>query len=278
MASRPERVIIRRMRWVAAVASGLLLAAEVGAETPAQTRATAADFEIGMHEGVPWPIVPAPGDGPLPASPPESDEPPPAPPTRAGARVLAVLADVEGSIVESSYKHATRVDVRAGTYHWDCSGMTAWVLKRAAPTALRSLKSSRPVARTFAAAIEKAPTGRAKHGWQRIESIADVMPGDVFAWRRPRGMPSKNTGHVGFVVDKPLPVPGLKGAWAVRIVDSTSFFHQDDTRRTDPDGGFGTGTVTFLADADGRVTHYGWHGTRSDWYVITPVVFGRVSK
>jgi hypothetical protein len=269
--------MLRRMRWVAIAASGLLFAADVGAETPPQT-VRRGDFEIGIHEGVPWPIVPAPVDVPLPASPPVASEPPPAPPTRAGARVMKVLGELEGAIVSSSYKHRTQVDVRAGTYDWDCSGMTAWVLKRTAPSALRSLKSSRPVARTFAAAIEKAPTGRAKNGWQRIEDIADVMPGDVFAWRRPRGMPSKNTGHVGFVVDKPIPVPEIPGAWAVRIIDSTSFFHQDDTRRSDPDGGFGTGTVTFLADADGRVTHYGWHGTRSDWYVITRVVFGRVSR
>jgi MYXO-CTERM domain-containing protein len=31
----------------------------------------------------------------------------------------------------------------------------------------------------------------------------------VFAWRRPRGLPSQNTGHVGIVLDRPLPVPGL---------------------------------------------------------------------
>src|SRR5215213_4356081 len=86
-----------------------------------------------------------------------------------------------------------------------CSGMAAWILRRAAPKALANLGSSRPVARDFVSAIERAPTARERNGWQRLR-VADVMPGDLFAWRRPRGMPSKNTGHVGFVVEKPLPV------------------------------------------------------------------------
>jgi hypothetical protein len=279
MASRAVRVMLRRMRWVARsalLAAAGLVAATAAAETLPQTPPRR-QFEIGTHEGVPWPIEEAPVDGAWP-SPPVFDAAPPPPPNRAGARVIKVLGHVAATMTSSSYKHATRVDVRAGSYDWDCSGMTAWVLRRAAPAALRGLRSARPVARTFAAAIEKAPTTKARNGWQRIANIADVMPGDVFAWRRPRGMPSKNTGHVGFVVDRPRPVPGLRGGWAVRIIDSTSFSHQDDTRHDDLDGGFGTGTVTFLADADGRVTHYGWHGTRSDWYVITPVVFGRVSR
>jgi hypothetical protein len=105
-----------------------------------------------------------------------------------------------------------------------------------------------------------------------------VLPGDVFAWRRPRGFPSKNTGHVGFVVAPPLPVPEIPGAWAVRIADSTSSYHQNDARALDHDGGFGIGTVVFLTDAKGRVTSYGWSGTASEWYIVTPVVFGRVHR
>jgi hypothetical protein len=91
-------------------------------------------------------------------------------------------------------------------------------------------------------------------------------------------LPSKNTGHVGFVVERPVPVPEIPGAWAVKIVDSTSSYHQDDTRSDDPDGGFGIGTLVFLTDSEGRATSYGWSGTRSEWYIVTPVVFGRVSR
>jgi hypothetical protein len=100
----------------------------------------------------------------------------------------------------------------------------------------------------------------------------------VFAWRRPRGFPSRNTGHVGFVVEAPLPVPAIPGAYAVRVADSTSWGHQDDTRAPDGVGGFGLGTLVFLTDGDGHGTHYGWYGTASEGYVVTPIVFGRVSR
>lgn len=234
-------------------------------------------WEIPTHEGVPWPIKLVPLDGPLPPAP-HVDEPPPPAGTPAAARVLGVLDTIQRTLGASKYQAATRVSTKAGTYDWDCSGMAAWILRRSAPHALAALASSRPVARDFADAIERAPTTRARKGWRRIARIADVLPGDVFAWRRPRGLPSKNTGHVGFVVDRPLPVPELPGAWAVRIADSTSSFHQDDARATDPDGGFGIGTLVFLTDEHGRATSYGWAGTLTEWYIITPVVFGRVER
>lgn len=228
----------------------------------------------GMHEGVPWPVIEAPVERPVPL--PEVTEPPPAPPTRAGQKVVALLGQIERTLQESSYQHTTRVRADQGIFHWDCSGMTAWILRRVAPATMRGL-SGRPVARDFARVIARAPTERSRGGWRRIARIDEVMPGDVFAWKRPRGLPSRNTGHVGFVVGKPVAVPGLPGGWAVRIADSSSFIHQNDTRAHDLDGGFGMGTMTFLVDADGRVTHYGWAGTRSALYVVTEVQFGRVA-
>jgi hypothetical protein len=236
-------------------------------------------LEVGVHEGVPWPMILAPIEDfdQMPALPVAAD-PPPAAPTAAGARVVEIVDGIRTSLRESRYQHSTKVRADDGVYHWDCSGMTGWILRRAAPAAFRRLGRGRPVARDFVSVIERAPADRARAGWQRIAIIADVMPGDVFAWRRPRGLPSNNTGHVGIVLDRPLPVPGLPGGWAVRIADSSSFTHQDDSRHDDPDGGFGIGSMTFLVDADGRGTHYGWGGTRSEVYVTTPIVFGRVTR
>jgi hypothetical protein len=209
-------------------------------------------LDVGIHEGVPWPLI--------------------------NARVIATIDAIQRTLVRSRYQPSTRVKPAEGIYDWDCSGMAAWILRRSAPTALQTLHSSRPVARDFVQAIERAPINKPRHGWQRIVQLADVMPGDVFAWRRPRGMPSKNTGHVGFVVDQPQPVREIPGAWAVQIADSTSSYHQNDTRSADPDGGFGIGTLVFLTDETGRATSYGWAGTLSEWYIVTPVVFGRVSR
>ncbi len=259
------------MRWLVILCalSGCALAE---AEVPRTQRV----LELGVHEGVPWPVINAPIDGPLPNAPAWSG--PQEPPTKAAARVLGVIDGIRESMVASKYQAATSVRLKDGIYNWDCSGMASWILRRAAPTAQQTLASSRPVARDFVTAIERAPTTKSRGGWQRITRVADAMPGDVFAWRRPPGMPSKNTGHVGFVVEKPVPVPEIPGAWAVKIVDSTSSYHQDDTRSEDLDGGFGIGTLVFLTDSEGRATSYGWSGTRSEWYIVTPVVFGRVSR
>ena len=273
---RDRRIIIIGV-WKLAVVALVAVTTIATIETRAEVPRTQRKLELGIHEGVPWPIINAPIDGPLPAAP-TTDDPLPSPPTRAGTRVMAVIDDIRTSLRESSYQHATKVRAKDGVYHWDCSGMTAWILRRAAPTALASMGTSRPVARDFVQVIERAPTTRPRRGWQNIVRIADVMPGDVFAWRRPRGLPSKNTGHVGIVVGKPLPVPGLPGGWAVRIADSTSSYHQDDARHDDEDGGFGIGTLVFLTDENGRGTSYGWAGTRSEWYIVTSIVFGRVSK
>ncbi|MDX2090116.1 MAG: CHAP domain-containing protein [Kofleriaceae bacterium] len=251
----------------------LALTLSAAAEVPRSQQT----WELPTHEGVPWPIQLVPVDGPLPDAPDDDMKPPPAA-TRAGSRILTVLDDVQRTLVRSKYQPSTRVNKEDGTYNWDCSGMAAWVMRRSAPRALAALASTRPVARDFASAIERAPTRGTRNGWQRIARVADVLPGDIFAWKRPRGLPSKNTGHVGFVVGRPLPVPGIPNAWAVRIADSTSSFHQDDTRRDDLDGGFGIGTLVFLTDAEGRAISYGWAGTKTEWYIVTPVVFGRVDR
>lgn len=221
-----------------------------------------------------WPIVLPPIAGPLPPPPPPAAPTPPA--TPAGQRVLDVLERVRANLRSTRYQHRRVVREADGVYHWDCSLMTHWVLERAHPRAVAPMRGTRPLAEHFVRVIERAPVGRFAGGWQRVPRVADARPGDVFAWRRPRGFPSRNTGHVGVVAGAPRPVPRMPGAYAVRVVDATSWGHQDDTRPPDGVGGFGAGTLVFLTDAEGRGTHYGWYGTASGGYVVTPIVLGRV--
>lgn len=262
------------MRLPASIALILLLGAS--ATTHAQAPAVTRDFEVGTYEGVPWPIVPPPFRGYYPPAPQFTT--PPAAATRAGGRVMELVDRIRTTVRQSAYSHTTRVRPRDGRYDWDCSGMAAWILRQAAPLAMQRIRDERPVARDFVQQIESAPVGRARAGWQQLGSIGEAMPGDLFAWRRPRGFPSHNTGHVGFVLDVPQQVPGIPGGWAVRVADSSSYVHQDDTRAGDTDGGFGIGTIVFLADAEGHGTHYGWYGTVSEGYVVTPILFGRVTR
>lgn len=221
-----------------------------------------------------WPIVPAPVVGPLPPAPPVAQG---APATRAAQRTLELVTGLRGRVRDTSYQHSLAVDERRGVYRWDCSIFVEWVLRRSAPRTVASMRSlDRARAIHFVRAIERAPMGRFSQGWQRLPSIHEVEPGDVFAWRRPAGFPSNNTGHVGFFMSKPVRVPGIAGGWAARIADSTRSAHQDDTRPWPGNGGFGVGTLVFLTDEQGQGTHYGWAGTYSEGYVVTPILFGRI--
>ena len=100
---------------------------------------------------------------------------------------------------------------------------------------------------------------------------------DGWAFLRTVPSTSKITGHVGVIVGWPTEIPDWAGAWAVRIADSTRGGHGDDPRAADLDGGFGVGTMLFVTDAAGVVTHYGWIGLASPWLMPTTVLFGRVA-
>ena len=159
----------------------------------------------------------------------------------AAARLLARVARVDATLTDSTYQARTLVDERAGSYRWDCSGMTTWLLKRSAPRARAAIASPRPVARDYYRAIAKAPVGRARGGWQRLPHVSAARPGDLFAFLRSPISTSKITGHVGVIVGHPVAIPGWPNAWAVRIADSTRGGHGDDVRSSDTDGGFGIG-------------------------------------
>ena len=205
-------------------------------------------------------------------------EPEPEPATKAAAKILALRTEVLASLTETTYQHHTVIKPREGVYKWDCSAMGAWFLRKAAPVARKALNKGRPVARDFHRHIARSSTRRTREGWRRLAHIEDVRPGDVFAWVRPPGFPSRNTGHMGFALEPARPVPGLAGAYTLRIFDATSLPHQDDTRERGSGGGIGEGTILFLTDNSGRGTAYGWFGVNSRGVIETDIVFGRVSR
>lgn len=198
------------------------------------------------------------------------------PATKPAAKILDLHAEIAESLTQTKYQHRTVIRRKDGVYLWDCSGMAAWMLKRTAPAARKALDKGRPVARDFARQIRRAPTGRARNGWQQIARIQDVRPGDLFAWERPPGFKSKNTGHVGFALAPAEPSKKWRNAYTVRILDATSLLHDDDSRPEGGEGGFGEGTILFTTDRDGHGTAYGWFGDRSRGVITTPIYFGRV--
>jgi hypothetical protein len=275
----------RRWAWAIVVPLGLTLwALEARSVVPAPAvgeRITPAEIQI-----VPVPPEP-PEDERSRAAAPETEpeveaeaEPDPRlePATRAARKVLDLQASIRASLTFTAYRHRTVIHRDEGVYVWDCSAMVAWFLRRVAPEARKAMGKGRPVARDFWRQIARAPTKRPKNGWQRLRHIEDVRPGDMFAWVRPPGFPSRNTGHTGFALEPARPVPELPGAYTLRILDATSLPHDQDTRDPEGEGGIGEGTILFFVSEEGRGTAYGWFGRRSRGVIATDIVFGRVSR
>lgn len=196
--------------------------------------------------------------------------------TKAATKLLDIVARIDQTRTDVAYTHSTRVRRKDGVYHFDCSGMLNWMLASASKRALETLDRERPVAATYVRTILAAPTTRARDGWQQIADIENVEPGDLFAWKRPANWPKGgNTGHVGIVIAKPLALPDIEGAYLVRVIDSTRWKHQDDSRGAD-ETGFGMGTILFMTDAQRRPIGYAWAGIHSSGFYRTDVAFGRV--
>ncbi len=190
--------------------------------------------------------------------------------------VMKVLGRIAQAGVDLKYSATTRVDETRGRYHFDCSGMTQWVLRKAAPVAAQAAAwklPRRPLAADYARRIAKAPSNEPKHGWQRIESLEDARPGDVIAWVKPKIIQSRYTGHVAFIALPPVRVTGYSDAYLVRVIDSTSLLHHDDTRQDH--SGFGLGTILLVVDTDtGAPRAYGWVGLQ--WRAFeTQIAIGR---
>ncbi len=199
----------------------------------------------------------------------------------AGAsKVIGVLMELRDTVQAGKYQGRTEIRSDEGYYAWDCSGMANWILKRSAPRAFRALGKGRPVARDFFKKIEASPTQKSRKGWQKLSDVSEARPGDVFSWLRSPASKSKISGHVGFLVSKPVPLPSDPHLYVARIVDATSLPHGEDTRVREEGGGFGFGTLLFATDEDGKTIAYGWHGVKSlEWgFMPAYVNFGRVVR
>ncbi len=193
--------------------------------------------------------------------------------------VMVTLRGIHENRRSGGYSSMIRVDEEQGMYAFDCSGMTQWVLRRAAPRAAAASAYKlphRPLARDFYRRIASVPAGKERFGWRRVQRVADARAGDVVAWVKPDIIQSRNTGHVAFILLPPVAVPGYDNAYLVRIADSSRLLHDEDTR-TNHDG-FGFGTILLLSDPDtGEPTAYGWAGLR--WRTFeTQIAIGRPTE
>lgn len=190
------------------------------------------------------------------------------------------------SMTTTLYQHGTRVDREAGSYRYDCVGMVSYALKVAAPKAWETvfvdtgLKKGRiPSPPKFRSFFEDLAI-EAKPGWEAVEKLSDLQPGDVVSWEHKT---ENSSGHT--VIVGGIPEQQKNGEWLVKVYDSTSSPHgKSDSRygderaqilaHTGKPSGLGYGIMVFVADSKSGALS-GWRWSAKGDLRMTPMAVGR---
>jgi len=217
-------------------------------------------------------------------------------------RVQSILSNMK----ETAYVHdeGMQLNEPKGIYKYDCSGFVGtFVLKDTLPTHYQRLLAGaqqyhkgvlqkdgsragadavRPRAWGFYDYFDSLRVHAPQNGdWHVFRSLAELMPGDIIVaryangWReqrKDRGLDA-STGHVMIAWDVHTVLNWLgKDHFKIKVVDSSSSGHDNDTRDTLSDGvsgddGIGTGDMVFTADDNGDVDGYYWSkNVEGKWY------------
>lgn len=192
---------------------------------------------------------------------------------------LLVEAERELSAMRSSsYQHTTEVQEANGVFRYDCSGFLDYALGRVLPNAFAVLprSGSRPLAQDFHDHLKLQSTQvTGPGGWVRVERPEFLMGGDLVAWLVPPDSDSNNTGHVMVVETIPLRNPERNDEWLVKVIDSTSNPHAQDSRSNGVTG-LGRGTIGLIVDGTGLPVKIRWRGGISTPDTATQIAMGRI--
>ncbi|MDA7674596.1 hypothetical protein N8704_01830 [bacterium] len=88
--------------------------------------------------------------------------------------------------------------------------------------------------------------------WE-ITKVSDLLPGDILAWKSLKIVKGKSTGHVLMIASNPK--LDKNGLYLVRIIDSTTGLHANDSR-TKHSPGLGSGNIWLSADKEGNLNGF----------------------
>jgi hypothetical protein len=135
------------------------------------------------------------------------------------------------------YAHHDVVDATAGTYQFDCVGMTNYFLSVGAPAANQALRSKLGIGKHYVPRPAKmaryfASLPTAGNGsWIPVRRVTAIQGGDIIAVPPKPG--TRQSGHALVAAGRPLPLGN--GDYALLVYDSTGTPHGPaDTRLTDP--------------------------------------------
>ncbi len=174
------------------------------------------------------------------------------------------------------YQHTTKVDEATGKYDYDCSGMLDYALGRVvapAANALPTSTSSRPLAGDVERYLHRGLTGPIA-GWQALNRVDQLGPGDVLAWTATEDSTTGDTGHVMVVLAAPTQNAKRTSELLVKVVDSTLNPHAFDSRHQG-ESGLGTGTIGLVVDRNDAATAFYWRGGETKQSKSTEIALGR---
>jgi hypothetical protein len=192
-----------------------------------------------------------------------------------GKEIEVILKNLK----ETKYQSKTVVDHAQGTFRGNCSGLIGYVLREKFPEAYLSVRGNRapwrarPLAvtyyETFVSVGEK---GHSKPSWKRVRKMMDAKPGDIIAWRKLSLTEGLHTGHICVIAGKPA--LEADGRVRVRIIDSTSGRHFNDTRKPGTNG-VGAGEMWFAVNAAGEPDGF-WLHEKSKRSKTNKIAIGRI--
>ena len=142
----------------------------------------------------------------------------------------------------SEYMHTTSVDEENGVYNYDCSGFVGYTLSRSDPGAHSELlnnkhsKEDLPEADDFYSRFLEFGTAHGNRSWMRVSIPLELLPGDIIVWLKPDSSNAKSTGHIMIASDYPIKNPERTGIVLIRVFDSTTSIHANDTRSSGQTG------------------------------------------
>ncbi|MEZ0374355.1 MAG: hypothetical protein ACAI44_35035 [Candidatus Sericytochromatia bacterium] len=160
---------------------------------------------------------------------------------------------------------AESVDVAAGRVEADCSGfIKAMHQKVGVEFGPRSAEEIGRLVRSG-----KGPFKPVKHG-------ADIRPGDILSFSLPER--TEITGHIMMAAGEPEPIlkNGKLVGYHLRIIDSTSKAHGDDSDHGNGKSGAGNGIITVGVDRNDRINTLSWKDNFGGYTYRHEVTVGRI--
>jgi hypothetical protein len=152
----------------------------------------------------------------------------------------------------------THFDSSKGVYIIDCSDYVDHLLQVSNPLAYHSLVNSTGTDKPTTAHYYDFFTGltyKPKHYWNKVDYVNELQPGDILVFRNTKNSHTGVSGHVMVVMNKPTKI---QNAFIVRVTDSASSGHSQDTRLPHTSG-IGIGTMQIKVDPDtGEPSAYAW--------------------